>query len=847
MNERNTWRLLGRLYHDRLTSAHGERGGDGGDDDDLGPDGPKPCRMSEKKLIEQLFGREHDLREAQIVVEWLETNARDHLRDKVRMEDFEKGCCSWEATKAVLDGGTGTDKAASSRRRTLITQLDPDAPRREQQQQGRVLHDRDAEEQGRLLKSMFFLIRAGMTETAQELCAAAGQPWRAACLEGWKLFHDPNYYNDNDTRNEVSGVGGANKLPVEGNPNRDVWKRAVWKMIGDDRMGLFERALLAPLCGHLGFLLRSPLLCANWEDVLWAYSRCMVDVRVETEIRDKIPRRFAPLPQEYWDSNKTDFPTIFAAMAAAAGGGTSSSSSTRSQQPLSLFHTVQKYLILGDLLGLLRQLDAWMASSGIAAAADQDAADQEGLHDHQDQEDDLQDTAAVFLDKDHQLLAGAPDDDRADLAKTDRRFQLSRFLVHLVIVLRRIMATTQSTGEEEAADEAAGSRVLRKYALELVSRDRVQEVAWYVSQLPSVQEQVELYAGFLETIVADPDRRLAQTLAVESCLPIREIKVRTVENVLGQESSSAATGGGSGREIEEGYEEGLPDEDALVEKKIDVIAWLLYDPAQRDAAVRYTNALVRTLVARDRYDDAKRACFNLPPDTVEIVRKCCCRRQEDEEDEDDDDWEDRPDHRRSHGNDINELRAWQAYIRANDAFSEWFEHFHKGKPVKPEIRSASTAKFIEQVAHEQKLKQYQLDLERWQGAQELQSREAVERLKAVLQFPGGWLVDQLLHPEGLKQGETALSPQQLQRQSEMDYLRRLLLPKQVLVLHSVLHKTGQFRKAVQLADLVASENDRLYEVYIKDGMKELLEKIRESSLEAMAAEDGDAWGYRKGP
>ena len=45
----------------------------------------------------------------------------------------------------------------------------------------------------------------------------------------------------------------------------------------------------------------------------------------------------------------------------------------------------------------------------------------------------------------------------------------------------------------------------------------------------------------------------------------------------------------------------------------------------------------------------------------------------------------------------------------------------------------------------------------------------------------------------------------MQRDLEIDYLRRLCIPEVVLLLHSVLHSTDQFDKAIALADLVASE------------------------------------------
>ena len=69
------------------------------------------------------------------------------------------------------------------------------------------------QDDNRLVKALFTLIRSGQLDKAQQLCVKVGQAWRAATLEGWKLYHDPNY-----ERNM-----GEEKLPVEGNKNRDIW------------------------------------------------------------------------------------------------------------------------------------------------------------------------------------------------------------------------------------------------------------------------------------------------------------------------------------------------------------------------------------------------------------------------------------------------------------------------------------------------------------------------------------------------------------------------------------------------------------------------------------------------
>ena len=48
------------------------------------------------------------------------------------------------------------------------------------------------EDEGRLLREVFMMIRGGQMEEAQRLCKKCGQSWRAATLEGWRLYHDNN-------------------------------------------------------------------------------------------------------------------------------------------------------------------------------------------------------------------------------------------------------------------------------------------------------------------------------------------------------------------------------------------------------------------------------------------------------------------------------------------------------------------------------------------------------------------------------------------------------------------------------------------------------------------------------
>ena len=59
------------------------------------------------------------------------------------------------------------------------------------------------------------------------MCIRGGQPWRAATLEGWRLYHDPNF------ESEVNSTDMSTVQSVEGNSYRDVWKNVCWNMATD--------------------------------------------------------------------------------------------------------------------------------------------------------------------------------------------------------------------------------------------------------------------------------------------------------------------------------------------------------------------------------------------------------------------------------------------------------------------------------------------------------------------------------------------------------------------------------------------------------------------------------------
>lgn len=224
--------------------------------------------------------------------------------------------------------------------REIVKSLDPDAPHRE----NLPLHDLDAEDQKRLNRHVFSAIRRGNIDEAQSLCEHCGQPWQAALLEGWRLFHDPNM-DSVETARDV-------KLPIEGNPRRDLWKRCAYAMAESTKLDDYTRAIAGSRCGHIESLVT--VSADNWWDLLWAYLKVQIDIRVESEIRSCCSRNYCSMPEKYWDG-KMSLEQIFAELDGNKNLNVKSAAG-------STMATIQKLLILDDIAGLLEHMNQELKS-----------------------------------------------------------------------------------------------------------------------------------------------------------------------------------------------------------------------------------------------------------------------------------------------------------------------------------------------------------------------------------------------------------------------------------------------------------------------------------------------------
>ncbi|CAD5118942.1 DgyrCDS7617 [Dimorphilus gyrociliatus] len=316
--EKQTWMLLYTLYDDRVRTDGRKAAGNRSEIE---------CK-TEKQLIKRLFEMDDFVRTAQRIVDWLEYASAEKL------EEF------YNKIQYFIDhaGQAGENTLFSLKRGKysgIVQHMDPDACMRENQK----LTSLDEEDEDRLLRHIWACIRAGQLEEAQHISTKCGQPWRAATLEGWRLYHDPNLTMEDEGE-------------VEGNTSRDLWTSIAWKVCESEGVSSLEKAIYGTLCGHLPSVLA---VCQSWHDHFWARLKVAILARVEQElftIRVRSAKMLAP-PEDLMKNSATSFSQILNDVEGTEKDRVKYESKEK-------YNILQKLIILGDTSELLRVMAEWI-------------------------------------------------------------------------------------------------------------------------------------------------------------------------------------------------------------------------------------------------------------------------------------------------------------------------------------------------------------------------------------------------------------------------------------------------------------------------------------------------------
>lgn len=790
--ERDTWRLIRILYSDRTKDEEMESINEN----------ILEKRLSDRQVIEEFYARDSIVRQMQLVVDWLEQNETDLMKDeqyKDKIQFYSNGTIYWENTLHALKTSQLGNEAESSlltsiksesrsdfmmskhSSTSMVASMDPDAPFRERKN----LHSLDREDEVRLMRHIFRYLRAGSLDKGKRLAEDMGYNWLSAILSGWLLQHNSIEEAEEEGGEEenMDSSGRANVLLYnEGNTNRDMWKLMCW-MIAEqnyEERSLYERAIFGSLSGNVAEILP---LCSTWEDRLWAYFRCSIDVQIENELKQTIsPKQYAArksgiictqsrsnvdLPSAYWNNLRSPS-EIFREVEAA------SMADKRLFDEEICFHQIQKFVILDDIDATFEVMIEWIRMR----------------HDS------------------GQMLYP----------------NVVRFFVHFILFCREIGLLEVNATREHLAIE-----ILEEYINYLIDQKQIELIAPYVACLPKTH-QIASYARLLEFVIDPQQQQLCLDLASKACLDVELITKTVVESIrqqgLSEVTEAAADATTSNTTTTTATSIISPDVStvgtlaavASIEdrRKIDALNWLFFNEIQYIELLLQSNCLMRDFVLAGKVDAAKEVFLKLPSDLLLGIdkqwKKLCPQ-------------ESSPSVEIRNG--VQEHICFQAYFQAHESIADWMNLYYKCKPREP--KRPISKKFTDKVAYDHQMKNYESELKNWQEMLGKQAIVTATKINAVLLFSQGseWMKDQ---EQVATAAEESVTEMQTRREVQLQRLRRFVIPQFVFTLQTILHSSDKMIECQQLINLVASESCRLYQQFTCEQLCELLRKFHETCM-----------------
>lgn len=121
-------------------------------------------------------------------------------------------------------------------------------------------------------------------------------------------------------------------------------------MAENKKLNDFTRAYLGVFCGHLQSLLVP--LSNSWFDLLWAYLKVQIDIRVESELRSVSTKSYLDMPPQYWNSKMT-LEEIFDELSAHKNISVRDIAKHR-------MTIIRKYIVLDNIPELMQNVNAWL-------------------------------------------------------------------------------------------------------------------------------------------------------------------------------------------------------------------------------------------------------------------------------------------------------------------------------------------------------------------------------------------------------------------------------------------------------------------------------------------------------
>ncbi|KAI0565805.1 Nuclear pore protein 84 / 107 [Gracilaria domingensis] len=181
---------------------------------------------------------------------------------------------------------------------------------------------------------------------------------------------------------------------------------------------------------------------------------------------------------------------------------------------------------------------------------------------------------------------------------------------------------------------------------------------------------------------------------------------------------------------------------------------------------------------------------------------------------------------------LQEYKSWIAYHDALEMYHQWnvFHSSSRPMPLPDHVIQAAKAppgnvNYTEQSSAKVMLQDYEQSVSDFETVCAKKRKAAVETLKSALLFEGGWMQD--LRDQNSMQNEDEAEGD---RQAELKMVRSFAVPQLVMLLHQVLHESGLYSEAMELANIVAAEEFKLYDSFGPAETRAFLGKVAGSAV-----------------
>lgn len=762
------------------------------------------------------------------VLQWLEEVADVEHRASggPQVKPLDDPAYRWQYTAARLGG-----LQPSVDMPVLATALGNTAP------QANPLEEVEVKAEMRLAREIWRLVRAGRVEDAEELCRHVGQPWRAAVLGGGRNASD------------MSATG------VKGDARR-IWRTAARAIASSSASNIppHERAV----CGVLSGVLEPVLSVAeSHEDRVWARLSALVDRAIERSLSGRagvsaLEEHVVDAVEDgLVDENNMEDVNMVAEEGLEGINAAASAVDVTYKQILEAFRESTGARegvdsVPGEILACLRSVRGYISlGEKIPATFAAELLDELARMGRAALELRLE-WACRFAA--HVALFAK----KAGLVHRAGSDGLSSFESVMVSYAR--LAINQELAEETADRNAHTCLPIRPIMYDLVAR--------HLSELENVDHLVDVYTQVMASalrgdlrqewvLIRKPGNFVRQiherrTLCLQKagkCFgklgrgALNRIANASVEYVWerhlpgyvssaelrSRESNPDSIGvedlfGGNSNVRDQllvvadtptEYDE-MSHDDQLVVRAIEFLIFPAF--SNYEEALRKATTAARRFFLMGKRAAARHVVDWFPADALAEIGPGRC------------------------ANELHELDCWRAYMAAVSRHNEWRTYYYSQRPApfSDELRAAALAdpgevSYELQASANLKLEAYMKHMEDYTRVSGSTRGTAVEALRFALLFDGGWMRD-AEDESPVDGGMTQDREIALQREREIRAVRKVGVPQLCALLHHVLHESGLYAEATDLATIIADEGLRLYEDFERTELGAFLRRIAHSAV-----------------